>query len=160
MLGLQVFGAVGVSLGRGAVLGVLGRVHLHITDQALTYLLLDTNKPLALAGDTGNPLFPLYPSRLLQGHDSCARAAVTPMDHSHQPPLATSADTPPLQPLCSTSALPSATAQFSMPTHPWTRTKRWDWTIFLLDDHPISFIVWATGSAAELCPGCCPPSTA
>lgn len=61
VLGLHIFGAVGVSLGRGAVLGVLGRVHLHITDQALIYLLLDTNKPLALVGDTGNPLFPLYP---------------------------------------------------------------------------------------------------
>lgn len=158
MLGLQVFGAVGVSLGRGAVLGVLGRVHLHITDQALIYLLLDTSKPLALAGDTGNPLFPLYPSRLLQGHNSCARAAVTLMDHGHQPPLATSADTPPAPLLHVRTSLRQGSvlhAHTSLDTH-----KKMGLDHFLLDDHPISFIVWATGSAAELCPGCCLPSTA
>lgn len=68
MLGLQVFGAMGVSSGRGVVLGVLGMVYLHITGQALLYPLLDTKKPLALAGVTGNPLFPLYPPwQLCQG---------------------------------------------------------------------------------------------
>lgn len=69
MLGLQVFGAMGVSLGRGAVLGM---VYLHITDQALIYPLLDIDKPLALGGDTGNSP-PSVSSRLLQAHDSCAR---------------------------------------------------------------------------------------
>lgn len=58
MLGLQVLGAMGVSLGRGAVLGM---VYLHITDQALIYPLLDIDKALALGGDIGNSLFPLYP---------------------------------------------------------------------------------------------------
>lgn len=118
----------GVSLGRGAVLGVLGRVYLHTTDLALIYPLLDTNNPLALAGDPGKPPFPsLCILQAPPGPCSCARAAVTLMDHSHQAPCATSV--PLLQPLCSTPTLPSAKAQLSMPTHPCTSIFCWMTTL-------------------------------
>lgn len=58
---------------------------------------------------------------ILQDHDSCARAAVTLMDHSHQPPLAPSADTSPA---------PLPRLSFPCPHSP-AHTQRWVWvTIF------------------------------
>lgn len=140
MLGLQVLGAMGVPLGRGAVLGM---VYLHTTAQALIDPLLDTNNPLALAGNPSLPTGSSRPMQLCQGSSD---------PDGSQPPSS-------LCHLCATSAAPLL---YTHTSHAHTSLHHH----ILLDAHPMSFFGPLPGPScthqegqipwrAWRAPGCC-----